>query len=333
MSVYSRRWLVVLVGASLLVGLAAVPLSAAKPTKKTYTVTVTPTSVPYNPAGVEKTFTLRYTNATPGGIASFNSLTLTAPDGFTIDPATVSAFTSSGNTGFSLATSSEAPNIKATNLYPVSYEEWVELTFKATVLPSATTCLGSVGTWVTEAWTGSNTSGGNFELQPPPPTTTVGTPLAPGDSITVNGVTLTNVGESCAPVTLSRDGNLVSVWKPADPSLAFTVEINAWDPEPADAPIPLARWTEVDTPSPSALDLDDDGWHPIQWCLGSADAPALPGSEVSCLISQSSVTYGPDGDGSTSDGITSPDWVPEYEGQLIQVTELIYLTGDWAIHR
>lgn len=323
-----RRWLVVLVGAALLMGLAAGPLSAARPIKKTYAVTVSPTAAAYNPAGATETFIFRYTNTTPGGIASFNSLTLTAPAGFTIRPDTVSVVVSSGNGAFSVATSSEPPNVVVTNLYPVSYAEWVEITFVATVLPSAATCAGSVGTWGTEAWTGSNTSGDLFALSGPAPTTTVGTLLEPGASITVDGATLTNVGTACAPVTLSRNGDYVYVYKPEDPSLAFRLEINAWNPEPASAPVPAERWTEVDTPSPSALDPDGDGWHPIQWCLGSVGAPTLPGGEVSCLVSQSLVTYGPDGDGTTS-----PDWVPDYEGQLIRVAEVVYLTGDWGVQR
>ncbi len=314
-----RRMVVVAVAAALLVGLTAAPLSAAKPTKKTYDVTVSPTSVPFVPTGAPAMFTLTYTNTTPGGIASFNSLALTAPAGFVIDYESVDVTTSSGNTSFTVATGLESADIEVTGLYPVSYDEWVELTFNATVAITATTCAGAVGTWLTSAWTGSNTGGNLFELQPPPPTTTVGTLLAPGSSITFDGVTLTNIGTACSPVTLDRNGNLVNVWKPEDPSLEFMVEINAWDPEPADAPVPLARWTEVDTPG---------GFHDIEWCDGTTGAPAMPGSEVSCLISQSSEIYGPDGDGTSS-----PDWVPAYEGQLIQVTEVIYLTGDWGAKR
>lgn len=320
MSVAFRRLLAGLIGASLVIGLTALPLSAAKPVKKTYAVTVNPATVPFNPAGATQTFTLRYTNTTPGGIASFNSLTLTAPIGFDIDFGTAGVTTSSANTSFTVTTGLPSADIEVTGLYPVSYNEWVELTFEATVAITATTCAGAFGTWVTQAWTGSNTSGNLFELSGSVPTTTVGTHLDPGESITVNGVSLTNVGTACAPVTLSRNGDLVNVWKPSDPSLEFTVEVNAWDPEPATAPIPLVRWTEVDTPG---------GWHDIQWCSGTPGAPAMPGSEVSCLISQSSEIYGPDGNGTT----TGTDWVAGYDGQLIQVTEVIYLTGDWGAKR
>ncbi len=312
MSAVTRRWLLVLLGAALLMSLTAGPLSAAKATKKTYSVTVDPATVPLDPNGVDQTFTLRYTNTTPGGVASFNSLSLTAPAGFTITLASVVVTTSSGDTGFSVVPSAAAPNITVTNLYPVSYGEWVQIAFTAQVVMSGTTCSSAVGTWLTQAWTGSNTSGSLFELSGTPPTTTVGTAVAPGASIIVNGVTLTNIGTTCAPVTLSREGNEVHVYKPNDPSLAFTVDIDAWDPT---AP---TTWTQVDTPG---------GFHPIKWCLGtwtpadptnmtSITMPAYDTttSEVSCLLGQETTVAGVDPSGNP----------------LVRVREWIYLTDDWG---
>jgi hypothetical protein len=97
----------------------------------------------------------------------------------------------------------------------------------------------------------------------------------------------------------------------------FEVRINAWDPEPVANPVPP---TLVDPPLPS---------HPAEWCEGTASSPTVPTGEVWCLVTQSTSTYGPDGDGSPE----NPDWVPGYDGQLMQVTETYILIGDAGCRR
>jgi len=96
----------------------------------------------------------------------------------------------------------------------------------------------------------------------------------------------------------------------------FEVRFNAWDPEPA-GPVPLTR---VIPPSP---------YHPVEWCEGTASIPTIPSGEAWCLVNQNTSTYGPDGDGTPG----NPDWVPGYEGQLMQVSETLLLIGDAGCKR
>ena len=121
------------------------------------------------------------------------------------------------------------------------------------------------------------------------------------------------------PQTNDRDLSFITG---GGPTVSFDVKILAWDPEPVANPIPP---TLVDPPLPS---------HVGQWCNGtppSGDPPnfstlEMPDGESWCLITQSATTYGPDGAG----GI---DWVPGYDGQLMQVTEEWLLIGDAGCHR
>jgi hypothetical protein len=120
---------------------------------------------------------------------------------------------------------------------------------------------------------------------------------------TERGVTITRLanadGSACVliPYILTRDGNSVSFLKDllTQTAAQFRVEVNSWDPEPAQNPVPP---TKVDTPTPT---------HNLQWCNGTVASPLLPGSEVTCLITQSTTIVG---------------------GGQMQVSETYYLKGD-----
>ncbi|HSG86196.1 MAG TPA: hypothetical protein VLA23_07645, partial [Candidatus Limnocylindrales bacterium] len=79
MSPAFRKALAVAVGAALLMGLTASPLSAAKSTEKLYRLDITPTSVGTGTS----TFELKFTNVTPGN-STFNSFEFTVPSSFTV---------------------------------------------------------------------------------------------------------------------------------------------------------------------------------------------------------------------------------------------------------
>jgi len=91
----------------------------------------------------------------------------------------------------------------------------------------------------------------------------------------------------------------------------FKVEVKAWDPEPVVNPVPA---TKVEPPTPA---------QDVGWCDGTPEAPEMPFGSSWCLVKQTSVIYGPDGD-----GLNSADWVPNYDGQLMQVTEEFLLEAD-----
>jgi hypothetical protein len=119
------------------------------------------------------------------------------------------------------------------------------------------------------------------------------------DGVTVTRLENANPNETCQliPYILTRDGNSVTFLKDLtqQTSAQFIVEIDAWDPEPAQNPVPA---TQTDTPSPD---------HDLLWCGGTVANPTLPGSEVTCLVKQSTEIVG---------------------GGDMQVTETIYLKGD-----
>ncbi len=323
MSSVFRKLLVISAGAVLLAGLTAGTLSAASSTKKTYSVNVSTVQIVSSSAsGFTAEFHATFTNTTPGGTSSFNSLSLTAPDGSTISAAPAPTFTTTtGSPAGTLTPTSTG--ITVTNLYPVSYPKSVTLDFWATI-PIATTC--SATTWTTAAMTGSNLTGTAFMLSGF--TSNFNTPLGASGSATssitytdANGSTvkLTNNSTTCVPITFSRSGNSVQILKPTSINgvpVTLTVDVT-WDPEKVANPLPP---TETDTPLPL---------HAIPWCNGTASAPTLPNTtDVSCLVSESSQIYGPDGN-----GVTSTDWVPNYDGQLVQVHDVIYLLGDYSFQR
>jgi hypothetical protein len=296
-----RRVIVVGAGVALLVGLTAGPLEAGG-TGKIYSVTMSPAAVPYTTGSVGPLkFTVVFANQTPGN-SQFNSLALSAPANYTIS-GPFSTQASSGNVG-NVSIAHSATGIQVTNLYPVGYGQTFTLTFYATIDTSNLTCSTAVGTWGTQAWTGSNLSGTPFALTSIAPTTTVGTLLAAGGSITVNGVTVTNNSTQCEPISISQSGvgNTVNIFKPTVTGLANKVDI-LWNPEPAPLPGKPVPLTQVDTPAPT---------HAIQWCGGTAAAPSMPSGEVSCLISETTQIAG---------------------SNNIQVHDVIQLVGDWGANR
>jgi hypothetical protein len=316
MSVAFRRLLTGLVGASLVIGLTAMPLSAAKPDKKLYKVDVQPwTAVNGETVDIAVTFT----NTTPAGIASFTSVTLTVPVGFGFAPANVDVVeTTVTGSAYGISVSQTAPyKITVTNLYPVGPGQSMTVQISDVLIEVEPTIDCSVQTfsWGSEAWTGSNTSGDKFllsQLASVHNYTEVSQNGVPaGESATTGdgSVTATNVGATCArDVELTRTGDEVTLLKPDDVNAQFVIEVDAWDPEPAVLPLPV---TQVDTPAPD---------HDIQWCVGSWDPAdptdtagvSLPDGEVSCLLQQETHIVG---------------------GGNMQVTEVIYLDGDWSAKR
>ena len=113
-------------------------------------------------------------------------------------------------------------------------------------------------------------------------------------------------GSACVPINyeLTRDGNLVDFLKDPtqDPNASFKVEVNAWDPETAQNPIPASV---VFPPNPSGESL--------LWCDGTSAAPVMPaGDHFWCLVSQRSELVG---------------------GGQMQVYETVLLEGDARITR
>ncbi len=304
MSSVLRKLVLIGAGAALLSGLTAGPLTAASSTKKTYGVTVTPATLDYGAPSITSAFSVTYMNTTPGGIASFNSLSLSAPAGYSIDATSVSFTTTTGSSAGNLTSS--PTTVTVTNLYPVTYGQSVTLSFSATVDTSNLSCATAAGAWTTYAWTGANTSGTLFALSSAVPTTTIGTDLQPGASITASGVTVTNVGTTCVPVTVSRNGNTVTILKPTIEGVALSVDI-LWDPEPAVLPLPVDQVEASGSATPG----------PVQWCGGTPSQPTVPAGQVSCLVSESSQIYGPDASGN----------------QQVRVHDVVYLLGDYSIVR
>lgn len=128
-------------------------------------------------------------------------------------------------------------------------------------------------------------------------------------------------GSTCVkiPYTLTRGNNVVEFLKDLDlqPTAEFTIEVTAWDPEPAVNPVPP---TQVEPPAPA---------HDVQWCEGTATpfAPVPPAGESWCLLSQSTTIVGPDS--------SDPEVTPEIEPgtQLMQVSETFFGEGDPKIFR
>jgi hypothetical protein len=113
-------------------------------------------------------------------------------------------------------------------------------------------------------------------------------------------------GSPCIPINyeLTRDGNLIDFLKDPtqDPNASFRVEVNAWDPETAQNPIPA-----------STVFPPDPGGESLVWCDGTSTAPVMPaGDHFWCLVSQRSELVG--------------------SGQM-QVYETVLLEGDARITR
>jgi hypothetical protein len=319
-----RKLVVIGAGLALLVGLTTGSLAAASG-NKTYTVSIDPAVLSYTgTSSTSASLTVTYTNLTPS--ATINSVTLTPPSGYTITG--VGTITESsgpaGNYNVSPTAFPTTGMIQVTNLNPVGYQVNLNIPLTVTVDTSKIDCSNNVATWPTAAYTGANLGGNTFGLvfpgKTPTNTTTIGSSLAAGATVTVvSGVTVTNNATSCAFVGISRNGNSVSVLKPAGTTLNLALKI-VWDPEKAILPLPVDQVTNT-----------GGGTNDIQWCGGTpsfdssgnltttAGLTSPASDQLSCLVKETSQVYGPD---------------PTVTGQQdVQVTDVVYLFGDYSIYR
>ena len=121
-------------------------------------------------------------------------------------------------------------------------------------------------------------------------------------------------GTPCIPINydLTRSGNTVDFIKDAaqDPNASFTVEVNAWDPEPTPEP--------GGAPIPPSTVFPPAGGESIVWCDGTAAEPTMPEGHYWCLIDiDAQLVPAPDGE----------------TGSWMQVNETVLLEGDARITR
>ena len=131
-------------------------------------------------------------------------------------------------------------------------------------------------------------------------------------------ITNTNSGTNCPPTVYAASfgDNQFDLTKPNGEQITgLQVQVGAWDPEEAHNPVPP---TQVSGPNPA------DGLHDGQWCNGTPAHPTMPGGEIWCLVSQSTMLAGTDTDGSITGTAGT---------QLMQVTEIWLLEGDAALCR
>ncbi len=122
-----------------------------------------------------------------------------------------------------------------------------------------------------------------------------------GDTSQTASVTQTDEnGCTAKPYSFTHSGDAVEFLYPAGAATSsFTIEVNAFEPEPVpDGPIPM---TTIDQ------NASGPNTHPIKWCLTDSNGPVLPAGEVTCLVSQSTVTLATN---------------------QVQVSETYYLEGD-----
>ena len=148
--------------------------------------------------------------------------------------------------------------------------------------------------------------------------------LETDDSVTGLTLTRTDDTENCRliPYSLSRDGNSVDLIKNVgtQTQATFTLDVNAWDPEPAVYPVPP---TQIDyTPDSTAT-----GPEPMVMCSGTAENPSLPLTPGGVEIDQNPVTPNVDGWCVVSTSATIVG-----DGQM-QVTESLYGKGDPRFNR
>ena len=155
-----RKLLIGLIVGAVALTATALPGFAAKPTpEKIFRLDITPTTAV---GGSSTTFNAKFTNITPGN-SSFNSLTLTAPAGFTITALSIAPMPTSSNPNASAITSFSGQTATVTALDPVKSNQFVTVS-ATTDVPPATDCGGSSGTWTAITWTGSNTAGNTFRM-------------------------------------------------------------------------------------------------------------------------------------------------------------------------
>ncbi len=135
---------------------------------------------------------------------------------------------------------------------------------------------------------------------------TVSTDNDGDETQTVDATQLNVPGCSLKPYILTHAGESVEFLYPTGQAAsAFTIDVHAFAPEPVPSgPVPM---TTVDVKFDANGDLIPFP-HPIQWCLTAANGDTvLPGTEATCLLSQSTVTLATN---------------------QIQVSETYYLEGD-----
>lgn len=176
MSLAVRRLLAGIVGASLIIGLTAMPLSAARNPEKIFGVAISVTdpapSTPGNeaPSGSIATFRATITNLTKGN-SSYNSFEIGLPNGFT--PVTSYAPTivasDPAQTSATISVGWAASSVTVSGLDPVRQDKWVTVEFKATVKTISGCTDQPSDPWPLHVWTGSDLSGSEFALTPPLP--------------------------------------------------------------------------------------------------------------------------------------------------------------------
>lgn len=155
MSVAFRRLLAGLIGASLVIGLTALPLSAAKPApEKILALVVLPASTgaysgPVTGGGTA-TFSPRLYNRTPGN-SNFNSFDVTVPSPFVVTGASRPTGLAA-NTGY---TASVAGNkVTVSGLDPVKQGTYISVDIAVSVAPTSCSVTYS-NPWAAVAYTGS----------------------------------------------------------------------------------------------------------------------------------------------------------------------------------
>lgn len=189
--------------------LALVALSpaghAAAPTKK-FSIDMSPVFV----AAGTTTLTATIKNETPNGNSSINSLTLTIPNGYTLNGTPTTTWSAQ----VTVSTVSGQQQVSLSNMTPLKPLQSLVLTLPVVVAPSST-CASS--TWTAQAWTGSSFSGDTFMQVFSPPdtqfpvhsTTQVASDLA--STFSMQPPSTTTVGQAFSvQVTLSACGTGVS---------------------------------------------------------------------------------------------------------------------------
>ena len=175
MSPAFRKALAVAVGAALLMGLTAAPLSAAKNPEKIYGLEMTPNVDPLKPgwtsarSGADVTFTAKITNLTRGN-SSFNSFAVSLPTGFTPVTSYVPKIAASDPVqSATVGVAWSGTTVQVTGLDPVRQDKYVTVEFRATVKTITGCADQDSDPWPIHVWTGSDLSGSEFALTPPAP--------------------------------------------------------------------------------------------------------------------------------------------------------------------
>lgn len=155
----------------LTLAVAVLPADAAGPTK-IYSLTGLPASLGPGGPGVTAHLTAVFKNETPVGNSQISSLTLTAAGG---SGAFITEVTHVDSGVFTL--SGDSKTITVQNMTPVKNGQTFKVDFTVSV-PAISDPCGSLVTWQSTTWTGSNLSGQTFALTPPVVPTTAILPVS-----------------------------------------------------------------------------------------------------------------------------------------------------------